>query len=292
MLLASHADRIANGMRQIGREGYTALDYLRDRVGIGGDGNVGGTVLTQGDVAELKLQEDENAWSQIVNDFMAGKMSSDKMLDVMTTPLVMRLVGGETYPLKISLRVLGKILKEKHGNDISAKALKSLPRALTDPLVIAKNRDKNGNPKEGIVFVVELTDGTGVVQVPIFVDRTHGIDIGNDIATVFKRDSAKHFGYSVLRDDILYINTKKGREFLNDNGKVITNRIRISSSFVKSIPNETDLVKLKKQNPTMYQSAIVDIPEEKKQHAPQAIRPTFLIKVFLLIQQEYVLLLS
>ena len=206
--------------------------------------------LTLGALAEQRLREDEKAFAQVIDDFMDGK-ASDDIINVMTTPLVLKLVGGEVLPLKMSLRVLGKIIVGKHAASITPDMLKSLPRALVSPLAILKNKDSRGNTIDGVVMVVELKDNEKAVQVPITLNAQHQMVFYNNIKTAFVRNSPIHYAYTMLLSDILYINTKKGRQLLNNIGQYTPSQITITSNFVNSIPNEKDLVKLRKENPGM-----------------------------------------
>ena len=80
-------------------------------------------------------------------------MNGKKMprnIKVMTTPLVMNLIGEKLLPIYISPSVMEKILKTKHSKEISPEILKKLPKALTDPLMILRAIDN----KELILYFV------------------------------------------------------------------------------------------------------------------------------------------
>ena len=88
---------------------------------------------TKKDMAERQLDADEKSeksFADSVDRFMAGKISTDT-IQVMRTPLVMRLVGAEVLPVEISVSDLKKVLVDKH-TDITPDIMKQIPRALTD----------------------------------------------------------------------------------------------------------------------------------------------------------------
>ena len=63
---------------------------------------------TKKDMAERQLDADEKSFADSVDRFMAGKISTDT-IQVMKTPLVMRLVGAEVLPVEISVSDLKKV---------------------------------------------------------------------------------------------------------------------------------------------------------------------------------------
>lgn len=93
--------------------------------------NVLSVKSTKKDMAERQLDADEKSFADSVDRFMAGKISTDT-IQVMRTPLVMRLVGAEVLPVEISVSDLKKVLVDKH-TDITPDIMKQIPRALTDP---------------------------------------------------------------------------------------------------------------------------------------------------------------
>ena len=97
---------------------------------------------TKKDMAERQLDADEKSFADSVDRFMAGKISTDT-IQVMRTPLVMRLVGAEVLPVEISVSDLKKVLVDKH-TDITPDIMKQIPRALTDPMMIRLLRYRSG----------------------------------------------------------------------------------------------------------------------------------------------------
>ena len=63
---------------------------------------------TKKDMAERQLDADEKSFADSVDRFMARKISTDT-IQVMRTPLVMRLVGAEVLPVEISVSDLKKV---------------------------------------------------------------------------------------------------------------------------------------------------------------------------------------
>ena len=125
--------------------------------------------LTKKGTAERQLDADEKSFAGSVDRFMAGKISTDT-IQVMRTPLVMRLVGAEVLPVEISVSDLKKVLVDKH-TDITPDIMKQIPRALTDPMMIFPTYSgKNGEVRK--VIVLELKDKNGAtIVVPMELER-------------------------------------------------------------------------------------------------------------------------
>ena len=124
---------------------------------------------TKKDMAERQLDADEKSFADSVDRFMAGKISTDT-IQVMRTPLVMRLVGAEVLPVEISVSDLKKVLVDKH-TDITPDIMKQIPRALTDPMMIFSTYSgKNGEARK--VIVLELKDENGAtIVVPMELEH-------------------------------------------------------------------------------------------------------------------------
>ena len=142
---------------------------------------------TKKDMAERQLDADEKSFADSVDRFMAGKISTDT-IQVMRTPLVMRLVGAEVLPVEISVSDLKKVLVDKH-TDITPDIMKQIPRALTDPMMIFSTYSgKNGEARK--VIVLELKDENGAtIVVPMELEHMRdGYKVNRMTSTYGKTD--------------------------------------------------------------------------------------------------------
>lgn len=212
--------------------------------------------------AEAKLKQDEVAFAQAVDDFVDEKLTGGQPIKVMTTPLVMSLVNAQILPVYIDSVIMAKVVKEKHKDGISDKILKQIPRKLTDPLAIFKNRDKDKNeiPDE-VIVLVDLNDNLGnPIIVPFVFNAKKDRHEINKIKTIFGKGNEDGvnfdwFSTALAKRDLLYINKQRGLPVLQRLGHQSSMRVTLKSSSIQSIPNEHDLDKLKNDNPTLYQSA-------------------------------------
>ena len=265
LLMAHHADVMAQYMRQKGKGGYTAMDYFRDSVRIKMDAvleNQKG--YAQQLAMHQKLQADITQWGKTLTDLQNGtlKRSVNK---IMSAPLVFSTIKDPDYKFTtgdvyITTKMLNKVFATKHAHKFDLNVMKQLPGALSNPIAIFKNFDPiaNASVKGEIVAVVELKDTqNNFIHVPLVFDVQSGRGgYQTRVKSIFPRVNATWYSNAINNGDLLYVNTKKiNRLTVNNvqsNGQVSVNRFNINNS----IPNENDLDKLrKKHNYQYYQSA-------------------------------------
>ena len=265
LLMAQHADVMAQYMRQMGKGGYTAMDYFRDSVRI----NMNAVLENQKGYAQQlamhqKLQADITQWGKTLTDLQNGtlKRSVNK---IMSAPLVFSTIKDPDYKfttgdIYITTKMLNKVFATKHAHKFDLNVMKQLPGALSNPIAIFKNFDPvaNASVKGEIVAVVELKDTqNNCIHVPLVFDVQSGRGgYQTRVKSIFPRVNATWYSNAINNGDLLYVNTKKiNRLTVNNvqsNGQVSVNRFTINNS----IPNENDLDKLrKKYNYQYYQSA-------------------------------------
>jgi hypothetical protein len=265
LLMAQHADVMAQYMRQMGKGGYTAMDYLRDSVRINMNAKLENqTGYAQQSVMHQKLQADITQWGKTLTDLQNGtlKRSVNK---IMSAPLVFSTIKDPDYKfttgdIYITTKMLNKVFATKHAHKFDLNVMKQLPGALSNPIAIFKNFDPiaNASVKGEIVAVVELKDTqNNFIHVPLVFDVQSGRGgYQTRVKSIFPRVNATWYSNAINNGDLLYVNTKKiNRLTVNNvqsNGQVSVNRFTINNS----IPNENDLDKLrKKYNYQYYQSA-------------------------------------
>lgn len=265
LLMAQHADVMAQYMRQMGKGGYTAMDYFRDSVRINMDAVLENqTGYAQQLAMHQKLQADITQWGKTLTDLQNGtlKRSVNK---IMSAPLVFSTIKDPDYKFTtgdvyITTKMLNKVFTTKHAHKFDLNVMKQLPGALSNPIAIFKNFDPvaNASVKGEIVAVVELKDTqNNFIHVPLVFDVQSGRGgYQTRVKSIFPRVNATWYSNAINNGDLLYVNTKKiNRLTVNNvqsNGQVSVNRFKINNS----IPNEKDLDKLrKKYNYQYYQSA-------------------------------------
>lgn len=217
---------------------------------------------TKKDMAERQLDADEKSFADSVDRFMAGKISTDT-IQVMRTPLVMRLVGAEVLPVEISVSDLKKVLVDKH-TDITPDIMKQIPRALTDPMMIFSTYSgKNGEVRK--VIVLELKDENGAtIVVPMELEHmSDGYKVNRMTSTYGKTDrktgepSYEWFKKQLEAGNLEYVNRKKATDWIStEQPDWLIPKEKVDNLLsAPNVANEEDLVKLKSENPTYYQTA-------------------------------------
>ncbi len=217
---------------------------------------------TKKGMAEQQLNADEKSFADSVDRFIAGKISTDT-IQVMRTPLVMRLVGAEVLPVEISVSDLKKVLVDKH-TDITPDIMKQIPRALTDPMMIFSTYSgKNGEVRK--VIVLELKDKNGAtIVVPMELERmSDGYKVNRMTSTYGKTDrktgepSYEWFKKQLEAGNLEYVNRKKATDWIStEQPDWLIPKEKVDNLLsAPNVANEEDLVKLKSENPTYYQTA-------------------------------------
>ena len=264
LLMAQHADVMAQYMRQMGRGGYTAMDYFRDSVRINMNAkydNQKGYNQNTKAVWESKLDKVLSDWANIVDN--ANNIGSKKTIDIMDSPLVFNLINLDLKRIKITGGVLHKILRAPvfdsngkrilsgHNDTVSIDMLKQLPNTIANPSAIfsADNGQK-------IIIITEVIGLNGKpIMMPILLNKYNNRGDYHVVQSYYARNTNIAYYDLLLGGDLIYIN----KERLSNNPKnqpPWLGGIKLSRSFINNIPNEKDLDKLRKQhNYQYYQSA-------------------------------------
>jgi len=264
LLMAQHADIMAQYMRQMGRGGYTAMDYLRDSVRINMNAkydNQKGYNQNTKAVWESKLDKVLSDWAKTVDN--ANNIGSKKTIDIMDSPLVFDLINLDLKRIKITGGVLHKILRAPvfdsngkrilsgHNDTVSIDILKQLPNTIANPSAIfsADNGKK-------IIIITEVIGLNGKpIMMPILLNKYNDRGDYHVVQSYYARNTNIAYYDLLLGGDLIYIN----KERLSNNPKnqpPWLGGIKLSRSFINSIPNENDLDNLrKKHNYQYYQTA-------------------------------------
>ena len=266
LLMAQHADVMAQYMRQMGRGGYTAMDYFRDSVRInmnaifnGEDGYAQSVIMQQ------KMASDIKNWGQVVDHQLSGKQIH-RTVKIMDSPLVLQMLGFDGA-IMIDPSIIHKVISGKHANQISIDDIKLLPKKIANPVAVFKNYDgrsrkaipdeailvldmyaKNGNPNIN-------ASGENIQVAVTFTKTANGTNI-NKIKTITPRRNINWYNQQIANGNLLYANTKKINRLVTGNRQQMAQPITKQFITNNSISNEKDLDKLRKQqNYQYYQSA-------------------------------------
>ena len=256
LLMAQHADVMADIMRRAGRGNYTAMDYFNTvRIDMKGElkGQKGLNQVKQSDV---KLAKDQAEWVHTLKEY---NPKSNAFVKIMDTPLVLQMIGGLDYDVVIKQSKIADI-QEKHP-EITLNELEQLPFALVDPVAIFKS----STVKDSIVVMAEMKADNGLnVVIPMQLNKTkrNNTIVYSLVNSVYTKDTVENKWYQDYLENPefgtpLYINEQKVTNWYLAEGLSLPQaKYHISDFFNVSIPNEKDLDKLRKQhNYQYYQSA-------------------------------------
>lgn len=269
LLMAQHADVMAQYMRQMGRGGYTAMDYLRDSVRINMNAIFNGEdSYAQSVIMQQIMNNDIQAWSNVIDNHLNGQpiTGSVKLMD---SPMVLQLINA-VGEIDINPSVIKKALNGKHVGQMDAEVLKQLPKKIANPIAIFKNYDpvtKQVIPNEYVVVLDAYANNKQGINasgenIQVVIKNTTVFNgrkktwQANKIKTITPRRNANWYINQLNNGNLVYWNTKKINRLVTSNRQQIAQLGTKQFIFNNSIPNEKDLDKLrKKHNYQYYQSA-------------------------------------
>lgn len=196
----------------------------------------------------LSLNESANSdFAKAVDDVANGKFSS-QIIDVGTTPSVLKMLGLPDANVVISGAVLKKVMLGKH--NVTPDTLKQLPKQINDPVAVMKSSTQ----QNGYVVLTELMENVNGINKPVvsalhLKQTSQGIELIN-IASVYGRNNSQI--QRGLENDLLYWNKKKGANFLDN----LTLQLRSPLSETNSIKGSQFLTAFGLRLPSHMQSDV------------------------------------
>lgn len=183
---------------------------------------------------EQKLERDSMAWNDVMDRYKDGEIPN-KDVRLMSTPLVLQMLGFSAHDIEITPSVLAKVLKGKHADSIDTEVLKDLPRALANPVAIFKNYDgrKQKFIDNEVIVVVDILGKKGtLIQVPFVFDINYNFGKVHKVKSIFERQNIKWYHQQLENKALLYAHIHKNRPSLRQqqaiNGPTGTTRSNIS----------------------------------------------------------------
>lgn len=263
LLMAQHADVMADIMRRAGRGNYTAMDYFNTvRV------QMNGGAYNNGYAQPLQMQQKIGTaiknWGQVVDDQLSGKQIN-RTVQIMDSPLVLQMLGFDG-DVMIDPSIIHKVITGKHANQISIDDIKLLPKKIANPVAVFKNyngRSQKAVPDEAIL-VLDMyakngnpninASGENIQVVVTFTKTANGTNI-NKIKTITPRRNINWYNQQIANGNLLYANTKKINRLVTGSRQQMAQPVTKQFIVNNSIPNENDLDKLRKQHNYQYYQA-------------------------------------
>lgn len=263
LLMAQHADVMADIMRRAGRGNYTAMDYF-NTVRVQMNGGAYNNGYAQPLQMQQKIETDIKNWGQVVDDQLSGKQIN-RTVQIMDSPLVLQMLGFDG-DVMIDPSIIHKVITGKHANQISIDDIKLLPKKIANPVAVFKNyngRSQKVVPDEAIL-VLDMyakngnpninASGENIQVVITFTKTANGTNI-NKIKTITPRRNINWYNQQIANGNLLYANTKKINRLVTGSRQQMAQPVTKQFIINNSIPNENDLDKLRKQHNYQYYQA-------------------------------------
>lgn len=263
LLMAQHADVMADIMRRAGRGNYTAMDYF-NTVRVQMNGGTYNNGYAQPLPMQQKIETAIKNWGQVVDDQLSGKQIT-RTVQIMDSPLVLQMLGFDGNVM-IDPSIIHKVITGKHANQISIDDIKLLPKKIANPVAVFKNyngRSQQAVPDEAIL-VLDMyakngnpninASGENIQVVVTFTKTANGTNI-NKIKTITPRRNINWYNQQIANDNLLYANTKKINRLVTGSRQQMAQPVTKQFIVNNSIPNENDLDKLRKQHNYQYYQA-------------------------------------
>ena len=260
LLMAQHADIMADIMRRAGRGNYTAMDYF-NTVRVQMNGGTYNNGYAQPLQMQQKIETDIKNWGQVVDDQLNGKQIN-RTVQIMDSPLVLQMLGFDG-DVMIDPSIIHKVITGKHANQISIDDIKLLPKKIANPVAVFKNyngRSQKVVPDEAIL-VLDMyakngnpninASGENIQVVVTFTKTANGTNI-NKIKTITPRRNINWYNQQIANGNLLYANTKKINRLVTGSRQQMAQPVTKQFIVNNSIPNENDLDKLRKQHNYQY----------------------------------------
>ena len=153
LLMAQHADVMADIMRRAGRGNYTAMDYF-NTVRVQMNGGAYNNGYAQPLQMQQKIETAIKNWGQVVENQLSGKQIN-RTVQIMDSPLVLQMLGFDGAVM-IDPSIVHKVITGKHANQISIDDIKLLPKKIANPVAVFKNyngRSQKAVPDEAIIVL-------------------------------------------------------------------------------------------------------------------------------------------
>lgn len=215
---------------------------------------------------EVKLEQDSIAWNSVMDRYKDGNIPN-RDVRLMSTPIVLQMLGFSAHDIEITPSVLAKVLKGKHADSIDTEVLKDLPRAIANPVAIFRNYD--GEKREYIdnqvIVVVDIADKQGeIIQIPLVFDVEKRKIKVNRIKSIFGRGTLSWYSNSLKHHSLLYYGKKKTN--LSGNGASYAPTRTSWSIYDSSIQQDTENSKekfdedIQKNRPSLRQQQAINRP--------------------------------
>ena len=174
-----------------------------------------------------------------------------ELIDIGNITPVMKLIGIPDLPIKITLGVITKALREEplgynevHGHGLTFEDLKMIPQLLADPIMIFKSDSPTRKIKDSYVFFTEHKDFRGrSIIVPLAVNQKYGRLVINKITSVYGRNhEIRYVKDNIVRGNLVYFDKKRSLEWERECKVQFLTQVLPKQGYIDSILTKERLV--------------------------------------------------
>lgn len=204
-----------------------------------GAGFAGVDTVTKAVGNYIHRQFEKRSFSKQVDNVIEGKHNPILDLYVSETPEIYTNLGFTDSALLMRNSKINEIL-EKHP-DMSVKAIKQIPEAVKNPLLVLKSKT---HPTESVVAITNINTDKGNMVIPIWVNQSGNyvdIELGeniktdtNFVASAYGRNIKALLEYANENDGFLYQSDKikEVKQLLERNGLQLPTPLKLSDSDI------------------------------------------------------------
>ncbi|WP_249963462.1 LPD38 domain-containing protein [Histophilus somni] len=226
-------------------KGYNGVAYPRRMEFVSFDSNQiksainnTGEFSVNNDDIRFSLNESKDSdFAKAVEAVANNGRAIHKIINVGTTPDVLKMLGLPNVDVVIHANTLSKVMQDKH--NVTVETLKQLPKQINDPVAVMKSETQ----PNGYVVLTELIEQVNGKNKPVIAalhlkHSNQGLELIN-IASVYGRSNSQI--QRGLEKDLLYWNKEKGAKFLDNFTLQLRSSLSGNSSIDGNIKTETDL---------------------------------------------------
>ena len=191
---------------------------------------------------KVKLEQDSIAWNSVMDRYKDGEIPN-RDVRLMSTPIVLQMLGFSAHDIEITPSVLAKVLKRKHADSIDTEVLKDLPKAIANPVAIFKNYDgeKQKFIDNEVIVVVDILGKKGtLIQAPLVFDINYNFGKVHKVKSIFERQNVKWYHQQLENKALLYAHIHKNRPSLRQQQAINRPTGTTRSNYGSSIQQDTE----------------------------------------------------
>ena len=164
--------------------------------------------------AFLAKDEDLSRFSNQIEQWQRGEMSSNETFELGKTPFVLQKIGADNLPVIMTQKVMEKVTGGKH--DVGLTEIKNLPQHLADPVMVFRSATQ----KNALVVLTEMVDKNGdSVVCALHLNKTEKHINVNRIASVYGKENIDSFVRKQAEaGNLLYMDKKKCQQWSRSRG--------------------------------------------------------------------------